>query len=162
MSLGKLKDTFTDRVSKPLAVGVLALSLAFPMAANANDASTNQVASVSKTALFDISKQAYVASKELGVVGVYVNRAHDVEESEAQIRDLTTWLLEEAGINKHYVVSGQATKTGGVTSFTIFVDKEAKQYLFSSLEQGIKTAKVDVDNSIRAARHDQTIAMNHD
>jgi hypothetical protein len=89
-----------------------------------------------------------------------VNRGADTKRSEADIRGLTEYLLNKQGLNNHRVVSNQSK--GDLTTFTFFVDGEAKKYLFSSLKLGIQTAKVDVDNSIRAARHDQTIAMNHD
>ncbi len=152
MSLEKLKDTFKS-------ITLAGMVMILPIAGNdplAGDSSE----SVTKTSTHQVpvSRAAFTASKELGTVGVLVNRGADTKRSEVDIRGLTEYLLSKQGLNNHHVVSNQSK--GDLTTFTFYVDGESKKYLFSSLKLGIKTAKIDVDNSIRAAKHEATITRN--
>ena len=151
MSLN-LKNTF-----KSIALGGMVATT--PMVAN--DAQTSELSeSVTKASTHQvpISRAAYTASQELGVVGVAIVKTNDTERSPEKLKAVIEWLLIKQGIEKYHVVTDQADE--GTTNFRVFVDGQSKQYTFASIKEGIRIAKIDVDNSIRAARHDTIISRN--
>ncbi len=166
MSLN-LKTTFKDKVSKPLAVGTLALSMAFaPMAANdamAGDADTNRVASASKTSTQTTQKTpsqlirtAMKYSRDNDAVGVFINVTPSGGFDPKELGGLIVKKFKEDGIQSAYIYNYASAGQSSISFYVRGVPYSG--YGLGKLEEGYNLAST----TIRAIQADDSnkMAMN--
>lgn len=161
-----LQKLFKNHGGKALATGVLAAWMAVVPAANADDAGFQSVSTPTESSISFRAEQArldplYIEShkakdaslqKHVTVPGVFVARGNDFEDkTEADMRELTHWLLGRAGIDEGSVVTSGQTEAFN-TKFYVFIEGKPEIYHFDTVEDGIITDTVAALKEAEQAR----------